>query len=146
MNCIHFTIRSEKYEKYMYCRKRKEKIKYGSCRNCNYKEYKQVKELKKKSNKLKQLENKRYSILTDNVEVCYICDKARKDDLHEIFEGSNRQKSMIWGLVIPICRECHEEWKINNDLKKRIQEEAKEKFIKKYTKEKFREEFGKYYI
>lgn len=145
MKCIHLTVRTKEYEKYIYCRKKKHKIEFKDCRECKHKEFKQVKELKKKSNKLKQLESKRYSILTDNLKICYICNEKKKDDLHEIFGGSNRQKSMIWGLVIPICRECHDEWKINKELRKRIQQKAKKEFIKRNTKEKFREEFGKYY-
>lgn len=145
MSCAHLKIRTKNYEKYIYCRKKKKKIEFKDCRNCKYKEFKQVKELKKKSNKLKQLESKRNSILTDNLKICYICNKKKKDDLHEIFGGSNRQKSMIWGLVIPICRECHDEWDVNESLRKQIQQEAKEEFIKRNTKEKFREEFGKYY-
>ncbi len=102
--------------------------------------------MKKKSNKLKQLEAKRYSILTNNLNICYICNKKRKDDLHEIFGGSNRKKSMEWGLVIPVCRECHDKWDKDKELREQIQQEAKEEFIRRNTKEKFREEFGKYYI
>lgn len=146
MKCIHLKIRSKNYEKYIYCKQKKKIINFKDCRNCKHKEFKQVKELKKKSNKLKQLEAKRYSILTNNLKICYICNKKRKDDLHEVFGGSNRQKSMIWGLVIPICRGCHDEWDINEELRKQIQQKAKEEFIKRNTKEKFREEFGKYYI
>lgn len=146
MKCIHLKIRSKNYEKYIYCKQKKKIINLKDCRNCKHKEFKQVKELKKKSNKLKQLEAKRYSILTNNLKICYICNKKRKDDLHEVFGGSNRQKSMIWGLVIPICRGCHDEWDINEEIRKQIQQKAKEEFIKRNTKEKFREEFGKYYI
>lgn len=148
MNCIHLRIRTKDYKKYIYCNqpKRKKEINFKDCRTCKYKEFKQVKELKKKSNKLKKLESKRFSILTDNMQICYICNKARKDDLHEIFEGSNRQNSMKYGLVIPICRKCHDLWKIDKELKKRVREEAKQKFYKLYSKEKFLEVFGKYYI
>ena len=148
MNCIHLRIRTKDYKKYIYCNqpKRKKEINFKDCRTCKYKEFKQVKELKKKSNKLKKLESKRFSILTDNMQICYICNKARKDDLHEIFEGSNRQTSMKWGLVIPICRKCHNEWKTNKEIKETVRKEAKEKFYKLYSKEKFLEVFGKFYI
>ena len=148
MNCIHLRIRTKDYKKYIYCNhpKRKKEINFKVCRTCKYEEFKQSKELKKKSNKLKKLESKRFSILTDNMQICYICNKARKDDLHEIFEGSNRQNSMRYGLVIPICRGCHDLWKIDMQLKKRVREEAKQKFYKLYSKEKFLEVFGKFYI
>ena len=148
MNCIHLRIRTKDYKKYIYCNqpKRKKEINFKDCKTCKYKEFKKVKELKKKSNKLKKLESKRFSILTDNMQICYICNKSRKDDLHEIFEGSNRQTSMKWGLVIPICRKCHNEWKTNKEIKETVRKEAKEKFYKLYSKEKFLEVFGKFYI
>lgn len=146
MKCTYLTIRTKDYKKYIYCRKRKKEINFNICRNCEYKEFKQQKELSKKSNKLKKLEANRYSILTNNLKVCYICNKKRKDDLHEIFGGSNRQKSMQWGLVIPICRKCHSEWDINKELRRQIQQKAKGEFLKENTKEKFLREFGKYYF
>ena len=146
MNCVHLRIRAKDYKKYMYCKRKKKEISFKDCKICKYKEFKQIKELKKKSNKLKKLESKRFSILTDNMQICYICNKARKDDLHEVFEGSNRQTSMKWGLVIPICRKCHGEWKINKEIKEAVRKEAKEKFYKLYSKEKFLEVFGKFYI
>lgn len=146
MKCLHFKIRTKNYERYFYCTKKKKIIDFNDCKNCKYKEFKKIKELKKKSNKLKKLEAKRYSILTNNLKLCYICQEKKKDDLHEIFGGSNRQKSMQWGLVIPVCRECHDEWDINEELRRKIQQKAKEEFIKENTKEKFREEFGKNYI
>ena len=148
MKCIYLKIRTKDYKKYIYCNhpKNKKQINFNDCRTCKHKEFKQVKELKKKSNKLKKLESKRFSILTDNMQICYICNKARKEDLHEIFEGSNRQTCMKWGLVIPICRKCHDEWKTNKEIKETVRKEAKEKFYKLYSKEKFLEVFGKFYI
>ena len=145
MNCMHLKIRTKQYEKYIYCKQKRKTISFKDCINCKHKEFKQVKELKKKSNKLKQLEAKRYSILTNNLNICYICHKRRKDDLHEILGGSNRLKSMEWGLVIPICRKCHNEWDTNKELRQKIQQKAKEKFLKENTEEKFLQEFGKSY-
>ena len=146
MKCIHLRIRTKDYKKYIYCKQKKKEINFKDCKTCKYKEFKQVKELKKKSNKLKKLESKRFSILTDNMQICYICNKARKEDLHEIFEGSNRQTSMKWGLVIPVCRKCHTKCDTDKYIKLMIQQEAKEKFYKLYSKEKFLEVFGKFYI
>lgn len=104
---------------------------------------KKPKKIKKKSSKLAKLERNRYSIITYNLNICYVCKKKKKDNLDEIFGGRNRQKSMQYGMVIPICFECHREL-TDNPLKKReIQEKAKEIFIKKYSEEKFIEEFRK---
>ena len=148
MKCKYLKIRTKNYKKYVYCSSPniKKEIEFKDCRNCRFKEYRQVKELKKKSKNLKKLEAKRYSIVTDNLTICYICQKRRKDDLHELFGGSNRRKSIEWGLVIPICRVCHSEWKTNEEMRKKYQEDGKQKFYKLYSKEKFLEEFGKNYI
>lgn len=106
-------------------------------------EKKKQKKIKQKSNKLAKLERNRFSIITYNLDICYICQKHRKDHLDEVFEGRNRQTSMKYGLVIPICFKCHRKLTDNPLLKKDIQEEAKQKFIEKYSEEKFIKEFGR---
>ena len=146
MNCMYFKIRSKKYQRYFYCEKKDKIIEFKDCRNCKYKCFKPVKELKKKSSKLKKLESKRYSIITDNLKICYICEKNKKRDLHEIFGGSNRQKSMEWGLVIPICGECHDKWKFDKELRQTYQGQAQEIFEEKYSHELFMKEFRKNFI
>ena len=52
--------------------------------------------IKQKSSKLAKLERNRFSIITKDLEHCYICTKKgmkniSKDDLHELLEGKNRQ-------------------------------------------------------
>ncbi len=61
----------------------------------------------------------------------------------KFFGGSNRQTSMKFGLVIPVCRSCHDELDINNKLREKIQQIGKQKFIELYSKEEFREKFRK---
>jgi len=145
MNCINLKIRTKKYEKYIYCTQRRSQIEFIDCKNCKFKKYKQVKELKKKSKKQKKLESERYSILTDDLKHCYIC-RSKKEDLHEVFGGSNRKKSIEWGLVIPICRKCHTEIDINQELKEKYQKEAQMIFEERYSHELFMTEFKKNYI
>ena len=53
---------------------------------------------------------------------------------------------MQWGLVIPICRECHQEWKTNKELRIKYQQEAQFKFEDQYDHELFMQEFRKNYI
>ena len=48
---------------------------------------------------------------------------------------------MKWGLVIPICIECHRKITKDKEFSKTLEEKAKKVFIKKYGKEKFIEEF-----
>lgn len=146
MKCINLRIRTEKYQKYIYCIKKKKKIQYSECRECKYKEFKQQKELKKKSKKLKKLEGTRFSIITNNLSMCYICQTKRKNDLNEVFCGSNRQMSMKYGLVIPVCRECHTEYDINKELRLKYQQEAQKIFEEKFSHEMFMKEFKKNYI
>lgn len=96
--------------------------------------------LKQKSSKLAKLERNRFSIITDKLDECYICKRKNvKLELHEVLRGRNRQKCMIWGLVVPLCDKCHSKTTLfrNYDLEK----EAKAIFIKKYSEEKFIEEF-----
>ena len=106
-------------------------------------EKKKYKAIKKKSNKLAKLERNRFSIITYNLDICYVSKKHRRDHLDEVFGGRNRQTSMKYGLVIPICFLCHRKLTDNPLLKKELQEEAKQIFIKKYSEEKFIEEFGR---
>ena len=94
--CIYLIFRSRNYKKYIYCKKKKKEIQFSNCRNCKYKTFKEVKELKKKSKRQKKLEDNRFSIITDNLKICYICNQNKKEDLHEIFGGCNRVKSMQW--------------------------------------------------
>lgn len=96
--------------------------------------------MKQKSSKLAQKEKKRFSILTNDLEKCYFCHNL-KMDLHEAFRGRNRQKSMEWGLVVPLCRSCHSKITIDKEFSKKLEKEARYVFIKKYSEEKFIEEF-----
>lgn len=96
--------------------------------------------IKQKSKKLAKLEKDRFSILTDNLEKCYFC-RNKKMELHEAFRGRNRQKSMKWGLVVPICHKCHSKITTDKEFSKTLEQIAKTVFVKKYSEEKFIEEF-----
>lgn len=97
-------------------------------------------EIKKKSTKLAKAERNRFSILTDNLEKCYFCELPRKD-LHEVFRGRNRLKSIKWGLVIPACRKHHNKLTDDKEFSKVLEDIARIKFIEKHGEEKFIEEF-----
>lgn len=146
MKCINLKIRTKKYQKYIYCTEKRKQIKFNECKECKYKKYKTVKEIKKKSKNLKKLEDKRFSIITSNLKVCYICKQKKKDDLNEVFGGSNRQISMKYGLVIPVCRTCHIEYDLNKELRQKYQIEAQKIFEEKYSHELFMAEFKKNYL
>ena len=104
--------KNKKIKPYFFCRLNKQQIILSQCKKCSELKYKEIKAIKKKRNKLAKLEKNRFSIITKDLEHCYLCIKQGimdipKDDFHELCEGKNRQVSMKYGLVIPICRKCH---------------------------------------
>lgn len=50
---------------------------------------------------------KRYSILTNDFTKCLECGCNGQMNLHEIYFGRNRQNSIKYGLVIPLCQKEH---------------------------------------
>lgn len=109
-----------------YCKLIEKEITFSYCRECNKKEYKKSDiiiskkknaqlqrnkspkntKMHNKSKKLTRLERNRFSVFTDDLTNCYLCDR-KKDDLHEIFGGRNRRNSMKYGFILPLCRGCH---------------------------------------
>lgn len=96
--------------------------------------------IKKKSNKLAKLENNRFSIIQEK-ESCYLCSTTKNLDKHEAFGGRNRKKSMEYGLVYYLCRNCHTKVENDNNIKRCLQKNAKDIFIKKYNENIFFENF-----
>ena len=145
--CIHQRIRTKNYIKYVYCLKKKEEVTYKICSNCKSRDYKKVKVIKKKSSKLAKLERNRFSILTNDLEHCYICTERGiknifKQDLHEVYGGSNRKRSIENGLVVPLCRKCHEDKETLEYLKRIVQL----KYEKTHSREDFIKIIGKSYL
>lgn len=128
MNCIYM---KKKFNKTIFCKIKIKQITPNDCRNCNqYKPHKcnsnynkmqnystlrpkKIYKMKKKSAKLAKLEKNRFSVFTDNLDKCYLCPN-KKAHLHEIFAGRNRQNSMRYGFVLPLCEKCHS--KYQNDV------------------------------
>lgn len=93
--------------------------------------------MKYKTNKQKKLEDSRFSVFTDNLEECIVCEKC-KDDINEIFMGSDRSNSIIYGFCIPLCRTCHDEFHDNIKMQQLWIRRCKEYFINNYgTEEEF---------
>lgn len=142
MNCKHFRKRSKNYTNYFYCTTLKKEITFKDCQNCKYKEYKKVKPLKQQSSKQNKLERSRYSIFTSDFDKCIECG-GKATDKHEVYRGKNRRTSIKWGLVIPLCRTCHNDAEI--EAKWRLK--GQEKFMNYYNKtvDEFVDIFGKNY-
>lgn len=100
MDCKYYRTRAKKYKKYGYCTKNKKEVSLF-CKKCNTIEYKETKSIKKRTYKLSKSETNRTSIFTDNLDHCIICGK-KKDNLHEVFFGRNRQLSIKYGLSYTI--------------------------------------------
>lgn len=90
--------------------------------------------MKVKSKKLAKLERDRFSILTYDLTTCIECGRP-KQDLNEIYPGRNRQNSMKYGLVIPMCRECHTRYTNNADMQLKWKKIGQQAFEKLYDKD-----------
>lgn len=144
---MNLRVRSKNYKKYYYCIIKKKEINLNDCFKCYNKEYKDYKPIKKVSSKRVKLERERYSIITSDFSKCFVCGSNRGHiDINEVFEGSNRNNSMKYGMCVPLCRKCH--MRFHNDIEfnlkfKRLFQEEFEKF---YTREEFMNIFGKNYL
>ena len=84
--------------------------------------------------KIRTLERKRFSILTADLQHCYICTRP-KQHLHEVFYGKNRKNSMIYGCFVPLCYECHEGNRgvhKNSTLNEQLRKQCQRQFNKEY--------------
>lgn len=101
--------------------------------------------MKYKTNKLIKLEKGRYSILTNDLEHCYIC-RQSPVDIHEIYGGSNRKVSMANGFCIPLCRVHHKAItnKRINDLQ--IKKDCQETYEQSHTRDEFMRLIGKNFL
>lgn len=106
---------------------------------------KSANKIMQKSSKLAKLERERYSILTNNLDKCYLCNRKKKH-IHEIYKGCNRQVSMKNGFCIPICDICHTETEINSDLDKKLKQKCQIEFEKKHTRVEFIAIIGKSHL
>lgn len=104
-----------------------------------------VTRIKQKSSKLAKLEKNRFSIIAKDLEHCYIC-SGKKDDLHEVFGGKNRKKSMEYGLVIPVCRKCHQMIPKDKTLSEKLHKVGQKAFKKYYKTENFVQIFERNYL
>lgn len=136
MNCKYLTRRSKKYKLYWFCRFYKKQIEIQKCNKCSCFEVKRLKEIKKKSSKLVKVEKKRFSILTEDMTHCYVCGK-KKEHIHEIYGGRNRQVSMRNGFCIPICWECHDRTETDIDFDRELKRKCQKIFEEEHSRSEF---------
>lgn len=91
------------------------------------------------------------SIITDDMEHCFICKTTQNLEMHHCIHGTaNRRKADKYKLVIPLCHTHHtgSNYSVHHDAKLdlKIKQIAQKKFEEKYSHEKWMEVFGKSYI
>lgn len=101
--------------------------------------------MKQKTSKLRKLERERYSILTNDLENCFICQRPAQD-VHEIFCGAKRQMSMKNGFCVPLCREHHTLVTNMRVADVYLREECQRKFEENHTREEFISLVGRNYL
>lgn len=95
---------------------------------------------------------KRGSILTDDFEKCYICGSHQLIEVHHIFGAANRKLSTQYGLVVPLCKYCHNlppngvHHNRKNALKLKAEAQEAAMLYYSWSKEEFRRIFGKNYL
>lgn len=124
--CIYIRNRKGK----PFCKLHNKEIPFSCCQECVNKEYKirtsnkhQIKKksalkeksplkigkMKTKSNRLAKLEKDRFSVFSNDKDICYLCGSTYNLTWHEIFRGANRRNSMKFGFCLRLCLNCHEE-------------------------------------
>lgn len=53
------------------------------------------------------MNNYRKSIISNYTDTCFLCGATRNIEIHHIFNGALRKKSTEYGLVVPLCVNCH---------------------------------------
>lgn len=90
------------------------------------------------------------SIISDDVEdICYLCGRMGRMQVHHIFGGPVRKTSDKYGIIVHLCLECHDRLhgKHGDEVKQylhRIGQRVYEEQIG--TREKFIEEFIRSYL
>lgn len=90
------------------------------------------------------------SLITDNMQECYICGKPR-ECIHHIFGGTaNRKLSDKYKLVIPLCNEHHnmsnDSVHFNKEMDLNIKKTGQKKFEEKHSHEEFMKIFGRNWL
>lgn len=94
---------------------------------------------------------KRFSLLTDDMETCYVSGATNNIHIHEVFYGTaNRTKSIEYGCCVPLTACLHnmsdKGVHYNKTLDMRLKREMQKAFEEKYSHEKFMEVFHRNYL
>ncbi len=87
------------------------------------------------------------SIVSKDLTICWLCG-APATDMHHIFNGANKKKSEKYGLMMPLCMNCHTGDNGVHTIPGRMNEVkayGQTMFELYYPEENFRAIFGKNY-
>lgn len=147
MNCKNMKL---KLNHQLECKLLRKVINIKVCNDCPFKALKEARrrtKLSARSNTLTQLERKRTSLFTNDLDHCYVCGGNKKRDaLHEIFEGAYRQRSMKEKMVLPLCLKHHNQIHSNNEMALYYKRMAQQKYEETHTREEFIKMFGRNYL
>ena len=136
----------QKIDRSLYCKMLNRKISFRECSWCEFKEYNEGKKISVKKNKtIAKLERDRFSILTNDLTKCIVCEN-KKEHLHEVYPGRNRSNSMKYGCVLPLCSNCHLEIHNNSKLSDYYKALTQQRFIEVYPYLDFIEIFKRNYL
>ena len=87
------------------------------------------------------------SIITKNLDACYVCGRPRQQ-FHHVIGAAYRKKSEKYGLIVPICEQCHREVHDSPDqkLNKKLKADAESKFLMIYSYDTWMKTFHKNYL
>ena len=89
------------------------------------------------------------SIISEE-EKCYMCGSTRWLECHHLFGGANRKKSTKYGLVVYLCRWCHNEppngVHHNKERMDWLRAEGQKRFEAEHPELDFLKVFGKNYL
>lgn len=87
------------------------------------------------------------SIMTNDWEHCFVCGRQRQQ-VHHVIGGAYRKKSEKYGLIIPICNECHREVHDapDQELNKKLKANAQADFMMDHTYAEWMKQFDRNYM
>lgn len=81
------------------------------------------------------------SIITDKRETCFLCLRPASEMHHTVF-GRFRKLSDKYGLIVPLCRECHDMVHKDNKTALMLKQISQNAFDEKYGQGEFIKVFG----
>lgn len=111
--CINLRHRKHQNKYYGFCVKYKKEVPlFCKCKNI---EYKKQKTIKLRTYSQSKKEKERFSIIYTDLTKCCLCGSIKGINKHEVYFGrKNRQTSIKYGCIIPLCDIHHKQ--IHNDI------------------------------